>query len=246
MNHPALFPNTTAALRRLTTLLAASLLLLLATACKDDPQIHLTGEIKGLTQPDILFLGFRPDTCPVLPIAHQAGHFTLDFLPDPNRPPVLILDGKTEIPLFAQPGDEVRVKGDMRNPQKITVEGGEQLNQDLNQVRANTLKPEDFIQKYPDHLASAWLLRYLTAHGENPDTKRLRKMHGLLTPRLAQHELLRDVQEEFGRKDFFHELEIPHFGRPAHVLIQQPDSAHNLDTVLTNEQLNQELRKRLN
>ncbi len=246
MEHPALFPIPTAPFRRVACIAAACLLLLLPTACEDDQHIRLSGQITGLEENGILFLGFRPDTCHVLPIPHDEGRFRLDFLPDPQQPSVLILDGKTEIPLFAQAGEEIRVTGNMREPEKIAVEGGEKINEDMNLVRAKRMEPEDFVEKYPDHIASAWLLRYMAAHGTKPDTERLKKIYAMLTPRLAQDNLLRDVKEEFGRKDFFHELEIPHFGRRAQVVIQQPDSAQGLDTLLlTNEQLNQELRKRL-
>lgn len=232
-----------AILRPLRLMIPACLLLLLATACKDDPQVHLTGDIKGLQQPEILAYGFRPDTCRLLSLPQHGGDFQADFLPDSLQPFVLILDGKTEIPLFAEGGDEVRVTGDVRHPEEITVTGGSDINEDLNRYRKKKQKPEDFIRKHPDHFASAWLLINLATCTPGYDAKRLESLHKLLTPRLAQHPALQDVRNEFGRAGFQDELQIPHFGRAAHVTLPDSATGQMRDTVLTNEQLNRAIRK---
>lgn len=238
--------QTAAAFRSKCCRFLALLLPLLAAACSSDPHIHLTGEVQGLTQTEVLLFGFRPDTALFRAIPQQGGSFQTDFLAHLQYPSTLLLDGQMEIPIFAEPGDKVRIKGSLRQPEKITVEGGSKLNQELNKVRAGQMTAEDFVRKYPDHLASAWLLLNMATHSQELDVLRLERIYKLLTPRIAQLPMLKGVREEFGRHDFFHELDIPQFQRPAHVVIKQDRPGQDLDTTFTNEQLVQQLRKLAN
>ena len=150
-----------AILRPLRLMIPAGLLLLLATACKDDPQVHLTGDIKGLQQPEILAYGFRPDTCRLLSLPQHGGDFQADFLPDSLQPFVLILDGKTEIPLFAEGGDEVRVTGDVRHPEEITVTGGRDENGAEITQNLGNLNPQFRFRVYGTELKTDELYTYI-------------------------------------------------------------------------------------
>lgn len=106
------------------------------SACTKRNDTLIKGEVKGLHQSEVIFYGFRPDSnesVKIVPIEQEA--FTCTLIPDSIWPVLVVLDGKLELPIFAQKGDEILIKGDVNDPSSLIVEGGNSINEELNTWR---------------------------------------------------------------------------------------------------------------
>lgn len=226
------------------SLLLIGCFLLALSACKKRADVLLTGEIEGLSQSEIMLYGFRPDsTESIRKVAVRQGSFACTLLPDSVWPVVLIFDGVLEVPVFANRGDEVTIKGDVKNPSAFLVEGGEEINRELNAWRQGKETSENFIKKYPDHPASAWMILSEALSKPTMETAHLKQLLSLVTPRIAESSMLSPLKKELERQ-FSNHLEIPYFSKGARSILRADNE--KIDSVFTHEQLKNRINTLLN
>lgn len=239
LSHFHFIQSTTLKAAIRTTLLLLALLWI--ASCDRPDGVSIRGEVKNLHQTDVLLYGFRSDTGHLLLSPVDRGLFSALVTPDSLLPVIILLDGETEIPVFAEKGDEVHIKGDMEDPASFTVEGGMEINEALNEWRRNKGKEEDLIKKHPDHPASAWLIVHLATTAPEIDITRLKRLTELLTPRMAESPLLHDLRNELSQPGFLQEVEIPYFGRTARTILRSA-TGEKTDSTYTSDQLTRKLR----
>lgn len=214
------------------------------SACTKRNDTLIKGEVKGLHQSEVIFYGFRPDSnesVKIVPIEQEA--FTCTLIPDSIWPVLVVLDGKLELPIFAQKGDEILIKGDVNDPSSLIVEGGNSINEELNTWRQKKSGPEDFIKDHPDSPASAWIILNEALSKETMDKAHLQKLLGLVTPRIAESQMLSPLKKELERS-FSKELEIPFFSKEARAILR--DGNEKIDSVFTQEKLSQRINSLIN
>ncbi len=209
------------------------------TACNKRTDVLITGEIDGLTQSEIILHGFRPDSNEnVRRIAVRENSFAITLIPDSIWPVILVLDGVLEIPIFAARGDEIDISGNMNDPSTFTVEGGDKINQELNQWRQKKETLENFLQKHPDHPASAWLILNEAMTQETLNAVHIKQLFSMVTPRIAESNLLSPLKKEVERQ-VPNLLEIPYYTKEARIILRADQE--KLDTIFTHEALKNQI-----
>ncbi len=207
----------------------------MCTACNKRADLWVQGEVKGMHQSEVLCYGFRPDSNELVRnIPAKQGVFTCTLMPDSVWPVLFVFEGTVEIPVFALPGDEVTITGDMKTPSSFLVEGGDNINQALNEWRQKKEKPEAFLKAYPDHPASAWIILNEALSKPTLNTEYLKKLLAEVTPRMAESNMLSALKKELERP-FSTELEIPFFSKSGRSIIRY--DKEKIDSTFTHEQL---------
>ena len=216
-------------------------LLLTTAACKRSNGVILKGQVVGLHQEDVLVYGHSSDsTEQLLRVPATMGQFRVEVAPDSIWPIVLVFDGVLVIPIFGVPGDKVTVQGDLRNPQSFIVNGGDDINEALNDWRKRKGKVEDFVRANPDSPASAWLILQESYKVKNLNNVYVRKLLALLTPRISQADFLKPLTDAVNRP-YPRNLDLPFFGKAARVILRTGIDEDKLDSTFTYEQLTNRL-----
>jgi hypothetical protein len=126
-------------------------MLLVTTACNDQKDnFILKGEITNLSSDTILVLYQTPEY-KLDTIFSQKGVFEYSFIPDTHTIFSLILDNKEEVPIYANKGENVSIKGSSTSP-TIKGEGENKLMNDILHLLHKC--PQEFIESIVDSLIS--------------------------------------------------------------------------------------------
>ena len=160
-----MFVKTSAFLKR--TFVFFSVILLLSSCGVDSNKFRLTGRLRNVNQAE--FLIYSPDgaisgidTIPV-----RDGRFTYETELRHPATFVVVFPNFSEQPVFAEPGEEVDIKGNASHMKEMIIKGTDD-NDDMTELRMqlNELMPPDvpkavgtFIDKHPRSRVSRYLLQ---------------------------------------------------------------------------------------
>lgn len=180
----------------------------LFNACsQSSSRFHLEGEFKNLNQGE--FYLYNPDQGTKDTIAVNGGQFSYDRVIHDTITLVLLFPNYSELPVFAQPGAEVTMKGDVSHLRDTQVTGTED-NDAMTAFRTKTnemMPPEvqkaaqQFINSHLTSPVSNYLLRRYFLQNANPDYALAHKLCEALhqaqpqNPQLARlHTLLESLK----------------------------------------------------
>lgn len=188
-----------------STLLLTSLLFCLG-ACKKSNEFELKGEMEGITSNMLLVVYDDPESR-LDTIYPRNGKFTYSFIPDTTTIFRLIDDSGTTVPIFAEKGWKVSIKGSLQNPE-IKGEGANKEYQDF-QKSIYTLqdstqirkKAQEFIQTHPQSYASAYILYEIFTQTNAPDPALIHRLAEPLTGKIKDCRILNDVLKNITEKE---------------------------------------------
>lgn len=162
--------------------------LLLAACGGDSGKFRLEGRLRNINQgefwvysPDGGLSGF--DT-----IAVRNGRFSYELELREPATLVVVFPNYSEQPVFAEPGEQVHIKGDASHLKEMIIEGTDdnelftKLRMELNQAAPNDVPKlvSGFIREHPKSLVSIYLLKRYFVLTQHPDYREARKLTKLL------------------------------------------------------------------
>lgn len=172
-------------MKKLYSLLVLLYLLFCFDSCKQKEAFELRGELTDLSL-DTLWVVFDDPEIRLDTLFPQGGKFTYTFTPDTLQLFRLVDTNGNYLPVFADKGWEVTVKGSLASPQVK----GEGPNRDYQEFlsRAKTLQgdsialahwAEEFVRQHPSSFASAYVIDQYFVQTPQPDVEKVR---GLINP----------------------------------------------------------------
>lgn len=149
--------------------------LLLLSCGVDSDRFRLEGRLRNMNQGEFWVYSLDGSIDGIDTIGVHEGRFAYEV---PMRSPstlVIIFPNYSEVPVFAEPGAEVDIKGDATHLREMTINGTDD-NEDMTALRLELNKAmppeipkkvEAFIREYPESAVSIYLLqRYFLQEGE--------------------------------------------------------------------------------
>ncbi len=162
-------------------------------------EVSITGEIKGLGT-DTLYLYGMDEICDRIDtIFVKDDKFSYSSPIDTITSAFLLIRNQTEYPIFLDKGNKIKIKGDISNPEALTIDGNK-YNQEFTvfQKELNELdtlseqvleqKAEEFIKQHHSSFVSLYLLDKYFVQKDSPDFNKIKKlievMAGILQDKL--------------------------------------------------------------
>lgn len=189
-------------------LLAPLTLLLLLAACHSQPTdtAALDGKLEGLDDDTLYVCGTdqmydRTDT-----LIANGGSFSASLRTDTLVQLSLILADGTQLPLFIDKGDHVRISGDVRQPDRIRIDGNAH-NDTLTAFRlaladaqaddhTATQRARTFIEAHPTSMASIALLDHYFVQRPDPDYSLIKELAESLSGELRDRPYMTALTEQ--------------------------------------------------
>ena len=162
------------------TLYTLLILLLTITSCSPKNDFTLKGEISGLSSDTLLLLYQIPDL-KVDTLISEKGKFEYSFMPDTFTIFSLIFNTQEQIPIYAEKGQTVSIKGSFPNLE-IKGEGENKLmNEILSLLKGKSgneakQKADSLIQSNTDSYTNLYLIEKYYVNEEEPDYAHLNKL----------------------------------------------------------------------
>lgn len=193
-------------MKKLYLLLFSAYLLFCLDSCQQSKEFELKGELNGFTS-DMILVVFDDPEARLDTIYPRDGKFTYTFTPDTLNLFRLVNDSGKSIPVFADKGWEVSIKGSFARPE-IKGNGPNDEYQEFRQAIQTLTNPtqirqqaETFIQNHPQSYASAYILWQYFSQTENPDLTLLAKLSEPLTGKIKDCRILSEVLQKIPDKE---------------------------------------------
>jgi peroxiredoxin len=172
--------------------------------------VSITGEIKGLGT-DTLYLYGMDEICDRIDtIFVKDDKFSYSSPIDTITSAFLLIRNQTEYPIFLDKGNKIKIKGDISNPEALTIDGNK-YNQEFTvfQKELNELdtlseqvleqKAEEFIKQHHSSFVSLYLLDKYFVQKDSPDFNKIKKlievMAGILQDKLYIERLNESISQ---------------------------------------------------
>lgn len=193
-------------MKKLYTLLILVYLLLCFDSCKQQEVFELRGELTDLSL-DTIWVVFDDPEIRLDTIFPQKGTFTYSFTPDTLQLFRLVDKEGNYVPVFADKGWEVTLKGSIASPQIK----GEGINRDYQEFRSKaaslqgdsvalTRCAEDFIRQHPASFASAYLIDQYFVQIPQPDLEKVRSLVSPLHGEIKDSHLLSMILQTISQR----------------------------------------------
>ena len=173
-------------------------------------EVSITGEIKGLGT-DTLYLYGMDEICDRIDtIFVKDDKFSYSSPIDTITSAFLLIRNQTEYPIFLDKGNKIKIKGDISNPEALTIDGNK-YNQEFTvfQKELNELdtlseqvleqKAEEFIKQHHSSFVSLYLLDKYFVQKDSPDFNKIKKlievMAGILQDKLYIERLNESISQ---------------------------------------------------
>ncbi len=173
-------------------------------------EVSITGEIKGLGT-DTLYLYGMDEICDRIDtIFVKDDKFSYSSPIDTITSAFLLNRNQTEYPIFLDKGNKIKIKGDISNPEALTIDGNK-YNQEFTvfQKELNELdtlseqvleqKAEEFIKQHHSSFVSLYLLDKYFVQKDSPDFNKIKKlievMAGILQDKLYIERLNESISQ---------------------------------------------------
>ena len=173
-------------------------------------EVSITGEIKGLGT-DTLYLYGMDEICDRIDtIFVKDDKFSYSSPIDTITSAFLLIRNQTEYPIFLDKGNKIKIKGDISNPEALTIDGNK-YNQEFTvfQKELNELdtlseqvleqKAEEFIKQHHSSFVSLYLLDKYFVQKDSPDFNNIKKlievMAGILQDKLYIERLNESISQ---------------------------------------------------
>ena len=164
----------------------------------DSDRFRLEGRLRNLNQGE--FWVYSPDEiiAGIDTIKVREGRFSYEVeLSDPGIL-VVIFPNYSELPVFAEPGEEADIKGSANNLKEISIRGTDDnndmtdLRMDLNQLMPPEVQPAvcDYIEAHPESFICTYLLQRYVLSAQQPDYLRAKKLCALLQEKQPENGLI--------------------------------------------------------
>ncbi len=166
-----------------TSLLACVISLLLFSCGDGQKRFKLEGSIKGINQGELYVYGIN-GSCKLDTIGVSRGDFTYQASITEPTTLFVVFPNYSEIPVFAEPGVSVYIKGDATHLKETEVKGTE-TNKQMTafRLKTNTLLPPEilkeatrFINEKPESPISLYLLNRFFVQVPTPDYVKVKKL----------------------------------------------------------------------
>lgn len=192
-------------MKKLYLLLLSVYLLFCLDSCRQSDEFELKGELEGITSDMILVVFDDPDS-KLDTIYPRGGKFTYAFSPDTLNTFRLVNDSGEVLPVFADKGWKVSVKGSFAHPE-IKGDGPNNKYQEFLQS-IHSLKDsaqiyqqaESFIKNHPASPASAYILYQYFSQSANPNLSLIAKLAEPLTGKVKDCRVLNEILQELPEK----------------------------------------------
>lgn len=193
-------------MKKLYLLLLSVYLLFCLDSCRQSDEFELKGELEGITSDMILVVFDDPDS-KLDTIYPRGGKFTYAFSPDTLNTFRLVNDSGEVIPIFADKGWKVSVKGSFAHPE-IKGDGPNNEYQEFLQS-IHALKDsaqicqqaENFIKSHPSSPASAYILYWYFSQSANPNLSLIARLTEPLTGKVKDCRVLNEVLQKLPEKE---------------------------------------------
>lgn len=173
-------------------------------------EVSITGEIKGLGT-DTLYLYGMDEICDRIDtIFVKDDKFSYSSPIDTITSAFLLIRNQTEYPIFLDKGNKIKIKGDISNPEALTIDGNK-YNQEFTvfQKELNELdtlseqvleqKAEEFIKQHHSSFVSLYLLDKYFVQKDSLDFNKIKKlievMAGILQDKLYIERLNESISQ---------------------------------------------------
>lgn len=173
-------------------------------------EVSITGEIKGLGT-DTLYLYGMDEICDRIDtIFVKDDKFSYSSPIDTITSAFLLIRNQTEYPIFLDKGNKIKIKGDISNPEALTIDGNK-YNQEFTvfQKELNELdtlseqvleqKAEEFIKQHHSSFVSLYLLDKYFVQKDSPGFNKIKKlievMAGILQDKLYIERLNESISQ---------------------------------------------------
>ncbi|WP_294629904.1 TlpA disulfide reductase family protein [uncultured Bacteroides sp.] len=169
----------------------STILILIITALsgcsKPSKEATIIGEIKGLTTDTLYLYGMDEVFDRIDTIFAEDGKFTYAAPVDTVTSAFLLINNRTEYPLFIDKSNKINVKGDMGSSDVLTIDGNiynrefTAFQKELEGLGSPTQqavrqKAEEFIRQHPSSFVSIYLLDHYFVQDEAPDFKLIKRL----------------------------------------------------------------------
>lgn len=173
-------------MKKLYPLLMLAYLLLCLGSCEKNTEFELRGELADLSS-DTIWVVFDDPETKLDTIFPTKGVFVYSFTPDTLQMFRLVDKQGNSLPVFADKGWQVTLKGSLVRPQ-VKGEGANGEYQDFRNRIASlqgdsteiSRQAEEFIRQHPESFASAYLIDRYFVQVPNPDWDKVRELIGPL------------------------------------------------------------------
>ena len=184
-------------------LLLASLFIL--TACGvDSNRFRLEGRFRNMNQGEFWVYSTDGGIDGVDTVQVRNGRFSYETTLRMPSTFIMIFPNFSELPVFAQPGKTISIKGDVSHLKEIAV-GGTDANDDMTKLRMelNKLMPpevpkavEKFIKDNPESQTCPYLLQHYFLQTPEPDYKKAYELVGVMLKEKPEDGMLMRWQKE--------------------------------------------------
>ena len=184
-------------------LLLASLFIL--TACGvDSNRFRLEGRFRNMNQGEFLVYSTDGGIDGVDTVQVRNGRFSYETTLRMPSTFIIVFPNYSELPVFAQPGKSISIKGDVSHLKEIAV-GGTDANDDMTKLRMqlNKLMPpevpgavEEFIKDNPESQICPYLLQHYFLQIPEPDYKKAYELVGIMLKKKPEDGMLMRWQKE--------------------------------------------------
>lgn len=174
----------------------SSILILIAICLfgchKTSNDVSITGEIKGLGTDTLYLYGMDESRDRIDTIFAKDDKFSYSTPVDTITSAFLLIKNETEYPIFLDKGNKIKIKGDINNPEILTIDGNiynqeftafQKELEDLDNPSEQALeqKAEEFIQQHHSSFVSLYLLDKYFVQKESPDFNKIKKLIEVMT-----------------------------------------------------------------
>lgn len=193
-------------MKKLYLLLFSVYLLFCLDSCKQSNEFELKGELSGFMS-DMILVVFDDPEARLDTIYPRDGKFIYTFTPDTLNLFRLVNDSGKSIPIFADKGWKVSMKGSFTHPD-IKGDGPNEEYQEFRKSIQTLADPaqirqqaETFIQNHPQSYASAYILWQYFSQTENPDLSLIASLAEPLIGKVKDCRVLNEVLQKLPDKE---------------------------------------------
>lgn len=193
-------------MKKLYLLLFSVYLLFCLDSCKQSNDFELKGELEGFTSPMMLVVYDDPEA-KIDTIYPREGKFIYTFTPDTLNTFRLVNDSGLYIPVFADKGWKVSIKGSFAHPEIEGDGSNEEYQEFLQSIRTLTdsaqirRQAESFIRNHPQSYASAYILWQYFSQTTHPDVDLINRLAEPLTGKVKDCRVLSEVLSNLPDKE---------------------------------------------
>ena len=195
------------------------LVLLFASCSSNNGRFTIEGRFRGMNQGE-LYIYDMNDSHPLDTIALSRGEFRYQMTLEEPATFVLVFPNFSELPVFAEPGAEVEIKGDATHLKETEVKGTK-FNKEMTAFRlqSNQMTPPEFnktasqyIKDHPDSPVSLYLLNKYFIQAPNADFQQARLLAEQISKAMPENkELLNLIQTLSGLQTLKVGAKMPSF-----------------------------------